>query len=271
MRKERSIQSLQSSIRRACLIRIRTTSTPSTYEVSNGGGRTAHLFRKMSCTDGQALPDESWTKEETDHLFKLAHEYDLRFIVMADRWDLPSQRGVDVRRSLSLPPSKTVSLTFPPRFSPLFVAYRILKLDTTVHVVRWSSTDQSLQRQSQRKKRRTRWKRVDKTLSQASSSTSVRSLPSSSPFIPPASSLTIHGPSRRPRTRTKDLPQIPPQPNPRSNCRRRIPLHRVPSFGAILQQDGIRTSRTTQNPGRKGRDRCSRWCTDWCWWWCEGS
>lgn len=28
-----------------------------------------------------------WTKAQTDHLFDLANRFDLRFIVMADRWD----------------------------------------------------------------------------------------------------------------------------------------------------------------------------------------
>ncbi|BGP04839.1 SWR1-complex protein 4 [Rhodotorula toruloides] len=41
------------------------------------------------------LKSEDWSKDETDHLFALAHEFDLRFIVMADRWALPKERGVD--------------------------------------------------------------------------------------------------------------------------------------------------------------------------------
>ncbi|GAA5908263.1 Swc4p [Sporobolomyces salmoneus] len=36
-----------------------------------------------------------WSKEETDHLFQLAREYDLRFIVMEDRWELNPPRSVD--------------------------------------------------------------------------------------------------------------------------------------------------------------------------------
>lgn len=28
-----------------------------------------------------------WTKQQTDHLFDLARRYDLRFVIMADRWD----------------------------------------------------------------------------------------------------------------------------------------------------------------------------------------
>lgn len=46
--------------------------------------------------------DEAWTREETDHLFELARRYDLRFIVMADRWEMPTERSVDVRRDVSL-------------------------------------------------------------------------------------------------------------------------------------------------------------------------
>lgn len=35
----------------------------------------------------QYLRAEGWTKEETDHLMDLAQRFDLRFIVMADRYD----------------------------------------------------------------------------------------------------------------------------------------------------------------------------------------
>ncbi|KAM0793439.1 hypothetical protein ACM66B_000884 [Microbotryomycetes sp. NB124-2] len=47
----------------------------------------------------QYLKDPSWTREETDHLFELAHKYDLRFIVMADRWSLPTERSVDMLKA----------------------------------------------------------------------------------------------------------------------------------------------------------------------------
>lgn len=30
-----------------------------------------------------------WTKEETDYLFGIVQEYDLRFYVVADRYDFP--------------------------------------------------------------------------------------------------------------------------------------------------------------------------------------
>ncbi|GAA5850157.1 hypothetical protein JCM8547_001025 [Rhodosporidiobolus lusitaniae] len=45
------------------------------------------------------LKADDWSKAETDHLFELAHRYDLRFIVMADRWELPSERGVDALKN----------------------------------------------------------------------------------------------------------------------------------------------------------------------------
>ncbi|BGP52924.1 hypothetical protein JCM8202_004005 [Rhodotorula sphaerocarpa] len=41
------------------------------------------------------LKVQDWTKEETDHLFSLARRFDLRFIVMADRWELSPARAVD--------------------------------------------------------------------------------------------------------------------------------------------------------------------------------
>lgn len=44
------------------------------------------------------IAEDDWPKEETDHLFELAVQYDLRFIVMADRWEYASKRTVDVSR-----------------------------------------------------------------------------------------------------------------------------------------------------------------------------
>lgn len=35
----------------------------------------------------QHLHDDSWSRAETDHLLELAKRFDLRFIVMHDRWD----------------------------------------------------------------------------------------------------------------------------------------------------------------------------------------
>ncbi|GAA6050472.1 hypothetical protein JCM3770_002613 [Rhodotorula araucariae] len=60
--------------------KFNTTSQPFSY--------TADEYNKWLKADG-------WSKDETDHLFHLAQLYDLRFIVMADRWELPSDRGVD--------------------------------------------------------------------------------------------------------------------------------------------------------------------------------
>lgn len=35
----------------------------------------------------QHLHDDTWSREETDYLFELANRFDLRFVVMNDRWD----------------------------------------------------------------------------------------------------------------------------------------------------------------------------------------
>ena len=35
------------------------------------------------------LTDEAWTREETDHLFSLCRRFDLRWVIIADRWDEP--------------------------------------------------------------------------------------------------------------------------------------------------------------------------------------
>ena len=39
------------------------------------------------------LSDPGWTKQETDHLMDLATRFDLRFIIMADRWDSNTYTG----------------------------------------------------------------------------------------------------------------------------------------------------------------------------------
>merc|ERR1719411_42832 len=39
------------------------------------------------------LMDPSWSKQETDHLMDLATRFDLRFIIMADRWDSNTYTG----------------------------------------------------------------------------------------------------------------------------------------------------------------------------------
>ncbi|GAA5980260.1 hypothetical protein JCM10908_001592 [Rhodotorula pacifica] len=68
-------------------------------------GAPDHKFAKFntssqpySYTDAEYdawLKVDDWTKPETDHLFSLARQYDLRFIVMADRWEGPRERSVD--------------------------------------------------------------------------------------------------------------------------------------------------------------------------------
>ncbi|KAF8592184.1 hypothetical protein K439DRAFT_1400961 [Ramaria rubella] len=39
------------------------------------------------------LEEEDWTKEETDYLFALTKEYDMRFYVISDRYDFPGGRA----------------------------------------------------------------------------------------------------------------------------------------------------------------------------------
>lgn len=41
------------------------------------------------------LHDPRWSKEETDYLFTLVRQYELRFIIMADRWALEKARSVE--------------------------------------------------------------------------------------------------------------------------------------------------------------------------------
>lgn len=44
------------------------------------------------------IPDDHWTKEETDYLFKIVKEYDSRWFVIYDRYDYPDgpERSIDV-------------------------------------------------------------------------------------------------------------------------------------------------------------------------------
>ena len=43
------------------------------------------------CVDARVdgLIDDNWTKEETDYLFNIVREYDMRFYVVADRYEYP--------------------------------------------------------------------------------------------------------------------------------------------------------------------------------------
>lgn len=43
----------------------------------------------------QHLRDDDWTKDETDHLMELCAAYDLRFVVIADRWEMPRARSIE--------------------------------------------------------------------------------------------------------------------------------------------------------------------------------
>lgn len=44
----------------------------------------------------QHLKSDEWTKEETDHLFDLCKRFDLRFIVIQDRYDKEKYKSRDV-------------------------------------------------------------------------------------------------------------------------------------------------------------------------------
>jgi DNA methyltransferase 1-associated protein 1 len=44
----------------------------------------------------QSLPHRTWTREETDELFKLCREYDLRFIVIHDRYTQDPTRPITI-------------------------------------------------------------------------------------------------------------------------------------------------------------------------------
>jgi len=39
----------------------------------------------------QHLHDENWSKQDTDRLFELCRRFDLRFVVIHDRWEQHSQ------------------------------------------------------------------------------------------------------------------------------------------------------------------------------------
>lgn len=45
----------------------------------------------------QYLKEDGWTREETVYLFDLLREYDLRFIVVADRYEF-GKRTIEVCR-----------------------------------------------------------------------------------------------------------------------------------------------------------------------------
>lgn len=53
-----------------------------------------------------SLSDPEWTKEETDYLFNLVHEYDSRFYIVADRYEfaIGPPRSMEVS-CIRVPPS----------------------------------------------------------------------------------------------------------------------------------------------------------------------
>lgn len=44
----------------------------------------------------QHLHDDNWPRQETDHLFDLCKRFDLRFIIIHDRWDREKYRDRSV-------------------------------------------------------------------------------------------------------------------------------------------------------------------------------
>jgi DNA methyltransferase 1-associated protein 1 len=50
----------------------------------------------------QHLKDPDWTHHETSYLFALLQEYDLRFVVAADRYAYPDPTGVSSTRRRSV-------------------------------------------------------------------------------------------------------------------------------------------------------------------------
>lgn len=47
-------------------------------------------------------PDQEWTKEETDYLFKLVREFDGRFYVVHDRYEYPHSDPRTPERTLEV-------------------------------------------------------------------------------------------------------------------------------------------------------------------------
>lgn len=46
----------------------------------------------------QHLVDPNWTAHETSYLFELLRQYDLRFVVAADRYEYPGRTGGPIKR-----------------------------------------------------------------------------------------------------------------------------------------------------------------------------
>lgn len=57
---------------------------------------SSHVLRYTNDEYTQHLQDERWTREETDYLLEMCDTYDLRFIVIADRYEWPgSERSIE--------------------------------------------------------------------------------------------------------------------------------------------------------------------------------
>lgn len=54
---------------------------------------TSGIYTYSNDEYAQHLKEDDWTKDDTDHLIDLCQSYDLRFVVIADRWSPPSGRS----------------------------------------------------------------------------------------------------------------------------------------------------------------------------------
>lgn len=164
----------------------------------------------------RSITEDDWPREETDHLFSLAHQYDLRFIIMADRWDYPSERTVEVRLAF-FPVQTRESRTNACRVFLQDLKARYYSVCRTL-VMQRPTQDESVR------------KATLATLSFDKGS--FRSLP-----LPLSLRPILTQPHFSPRTRPQSLPPFAPLAHPRPNRRRRFPLHRISPPRTILQQD----------------------------------
>ncbi|KAJ3037532.1 swr complex subunit, partial [Rhizophlyctis rosea] len=59
-------------------------------------GTTHRRMTKIRTPDSHFVGDPTWSREETDYLYQLCRQFDLRFIIIADRYEYPgSERTIE--------------------------------------------------------------------------------------------------------------------------------------------------------------------------------
>lgn len=89
--------------------------------LTNGQSAGIYIYSSISA-------DKEWTKDETDYLFSVVRDFDLRWYIIHDRYEYPESPS----RSIEVLHSTTVSV-----YLSTYALFRTSKIVTTAFVVNW--------------------------------------------------------------------------------------------------------------------------------------